>query len=69
MLDAEQELLDGRVNLVRAARDEVIASFRLRAAVGTLTAGKLDLNVNIYDFKIHYRATRGRFFGIGIGGE
>ena len=69
VLDAEQELLDGRVNLVRAARDEVVASFRLRAAVGTLTAGKLNLNVNIYDFKIHYRATRGRFFGIGIGGE
>lgn len=69
VLDAEQELLDGKANLVRAARDEVVASFRLRAAVGTLTAGKLNLEVNIYDFERHYRATRNRFFGIGIGGE
>ena len=69
VLDAEQELLDGRANLVRVKRDEVVASFRLRAAVGTLTAAKLNLEVNIYDLEAHYRATRNRFFGIGIGGE
>ncbi|MCZ6604850.1 MAG: TolC family protein, partial [Alphaproteobacteria bacterium] len=44
-LDAEQELLDAQVNLVRAERDEVVAAYRLLAAVGLLTVDHLELPV------------------------
>lgn len=65
-LDAEQELLDAEVNLVRAQRDEVVNTFALRKAVGWLTAERLGLPVKLYDPAIHYRATRGRWFGTGL---
>lgn len=65
-LDAEQELLDAEVNLVRAQRDEVVSSFALRKAVGWLTAERLGLPVKLYDPAIHYRATRDRWFGTGL---
>lgn len=66
VLDAEQELLDARVNLVRAERDEVVASFALRAAIGTMTASELGLPVQVYDYESHYRDTRGRWWGTDI---
>ncbi len=69
VLDAEQELRDAKVNLVRAERDEVIGTFDLRAAVGDLTARKLALPVKFYDLEINYRATRNKWFGTGISGE
>lgn len=44
VLNAEQELLDAKVTLARAQRDEYIAAYRLLATVGNLTAGNLGLN-------------------------
>ena len=38
VLDAEQELLDAKVNLVRAQRDEIVSSYQVAAAIGRLTA-------------------------------
>ena len=69
VLDAEQELLNARVNLVTARRDEVVASYQLQAAVGGLTAEKLALPVELYDVEKHYDRTRGRWFGTGITNE
>jgi outer membrane protein TolC len=45
VLNAEQELLDAQVNQVRAQRDEIVAEYALRAAVGALTAADLKLPV------------------------
>ncbi len=58
VLDAEQELLDARVALVVAERDEFVASFELAAAVGGLTATNLELPVELYDAEAHYRNVR-----------
>ena len=69
VLDAEQELLNARVSLVRAERDAVVASVDLRQAVGTLLASDLNLPVEKYDPEKNYRAVRGRWFGTGITGE
>jgi len=69
VLDAEQELRDARVSLVRAERDEVVATFDLRAAIGQLTAKSLALPVETYDFEANYRAVRNKWFGAGILGE
>ena len=69
VLDAEQELLDARVSLVRAERDEVVAAYQLRSAVGQLTAESLNLPVKTYDFTMNYRRVRNKWFGLGIDKE
>ena len=63
VLNAEQELLDSRVALVRATRDLVVASYALAATAGRLTARDLALPVTIYDPREHYSATRDRWIG------
>ncbi|WP_337877417.1 TolC family outer membrane protein [Elioraea sp.] len=63
VLNAEQELLDARVNLVRATRDVVIASYALAATAGRLTARDLNLPVPIYDPADYYGSVRNRWFG------
>jgi outer membrane protein TolC len=63
VLDAEQELLDAKVNLVRSERDELVARFELKSAVGGLTALELKLPVEIYDAERNYRGVRNRWFG------
>ncbi len=64
VLDAEQELLNANVNLVRAERDELVARFQLYSAVGRLTARNLKLNVPYYDEKDHYEQVRDRWTGL-----
>jgi outer membrane protein len=63
VLDAEQELLNARVNLVRAQRDELVAGFSLLSAVGGMTAADLGLGVQIYDPTENYEAVRDQWFG------
>ena len=58
VLDAEQELLNARVSLVRAKRDEVVASFDVRRRIGTLQAAQLNLGVPAYDFAAYYKKVR-----------
>lgn len=65
ILDAEQELLDGRVSLVRARRDEVVASYQVLSAIGRLTAMDLALSVEYYDVEQHYEEVRDKWWGVG----
>jgi outer membrane protein len=69
VLDAEQELLDAKVNLVRARRDETVARFELKAAVGSLRAVNLKLPVELYDAEENYRKVRNRWFGGDVSGS
>jgi outer membrane protein len=69
VLDAEQELLDAKVNLVRAQRDEIVSGFQLAAAIGRLTAQNLKLPVEVYDPTLNYARTRDRWIGTDIGEE
>ena len=64
VLDAEQELLNSRVSLVSAERNEIVARFQLFSAIGRLTARDLKLNVPYYDEKDHYERVRDRFTGL-----
>lgn len=66
LLDAEQELLDARVLLVTAERDEYVAGFDLRAAVGQLTAADIGLPVSVYDPVEYYSRIRNRLIGATI---
>ncbi len=67
ILDAEQELLDSRVNLVTARRDEYVAVFNLLAAVGGMTADGLELDAPRYDPAVYYRSARDKWFGTSVG--
>lgn len=67
VLDAEQELLDARVGLVRSMRDELVATYQLRQAIGEATAAKLGLPVELYDVEKHYREVRGKWWGLSAG--
>ena len=71
VLDAEQELFAAEVDLVRAEGEHVLTAYRLRAAVGRLTASDLELEVARYDPEDHYRDVQGRWFGLGpkVGAE
>jgi outer membrane protein TolC len=64
VLDAEQELLEARVSLVTAERDEVVAGFRLLASVGRLTAQSLMLQVPYYDVEAYYDEVRDKWWGV-----
>ncbi len=65
-LNAQQELLDASVALLRAQRDEFIAANDLLASIGHMTAENLALKVEHYDPVANYADTRGRWFGTGI---
>lgn len=68
VLDAEQELLDARVNLVRAERNEVVAAFQLAAAIGRLSARQLNLDVEYYDPSENYQDVKWKFLGFDTNG-
>ncbi|MCF8480772.1 MAG: TolC family outer membrane protein [Rhodospirillum sp.] len=63
VLDAEQELLTSRVNLVRAQRDAAINTYELLNAMGRMTARDLELDTPIYDPVKHYEDVRGQWIG------
>ena len=58
VLDAEQEHFKAQINLVRAKREEIVSAYRVKAAVGALTARQLALPVELYDPEQHYRNVR-----------
>ncbi len=68
ILDAEQELLDAKVNLVRSQRDEIVAGFGVFSAIGRLTARDLELAVEVYNPETYYQNVRDRWFGLSIDG-
>lgn len=63
VLNAQQELVDAKVSLARAKRDEVVAEFDLLTSVGRMTAQGLGLPVKHYDPDEHARDVRNTWFG------
>jgi outer membrane protein len=59
VLNAEQELLNARANLISAQVDETIASYSVLAAMGLLTAQNLNLRVQVYDPSAYYNLVEG----------
>lgn len=58
VLNAEQELLDAQANMIAAQSDEVVASYRVLASMGLLTAEHLNLAVQTYDPSAYYNLVR-----------
>lgn len=64
VLNAQQALLNARVNLITAQRDRVVSSYALLASVGDLNASRLGLAVNAYDPSRHYDQVKGKWIGV-----
>lgn len=58
VLDAEQELLDARANLISADADVFIAAYQVLSSIGQLTARDLNLNVQLYDPAAYYNLVK-----------
>jgi len=64
VLDAEQDLFNAQISLVRAQRDLAVARFGVLAPIGRLTARDLNLDVPLYDPSRAYEAVRDLWFGM-----
>lgn len=63
VLNAEQELINSRVQLATSRRNAYVAAFTLLAAMGNAEARDLSLDgVTLYDPKVNARQARGSFF-------
>ncbi|MDG1530513.1 MAG: TolC family outer membrane protein [Paracoccaceae bacterium] len=60
VLDAEQELLDSRTNLLVSETQQYVAAYSLMASMGVLTVKKLGLNVVTYDPNDYYNSVKSR---------
>lgn len=58
MLDAEQELLDARAQLISARVDEQVAVYTVLGTMGYLTAKRLKLGVQEYDPAAYYNLVK-----------
>ena len=65
VLDAEQELLDARVNNATAVRDRMVAAYNLLSSMGKLNAKDLVLNVDIYDAEEKSKSVENKIYGFG----
>ena len=63
VLNAEQELLQSKVDLVTARRDQYLAIYSVLAAIGKLNARDLNLEVDYYDPATNYERVRNKWFG------
>lgn len=66
LLNARQELLDARVNLVTAERDAVISAYSLLSAIGHLSPNRLGLGVQSYDVNENLNKVQDKWFGLRI---
>lgn len=68
VLNAQQTVAAGRVALVTAQRDRVVATYSLLASLGRLSAQTLALRVERYDSQLHYKQVRDKFIGLDTPG-
>lgn len=64
VLNSQAELIDARINLVRAQRERIVASFRVAFTIGALSAENLKLRVERYDPSKHYKAVKDKWIGL-----
>lgn len=69
VLNAEQELLNAQTSLVNSDRTALTNAYQLLSAVGRLSATRLNLPVQIYDYERNFRNNQGRWIGTSISEE
>jgi outer membrane protein len=63
VLDTEQDLLEEKVEEIKAKRDKFIAIFNLMAYMGQLSPIELNLDVDVYDLDKSYLAVKNIWLG------
>lgn len=63
VLNAEQELLDAKVDLAKSQHDRDLAILQITAAIGELTIDHINLPVKSYDPTLHYHDVRNQWVG------
>ena len=63
VLDAEQELLEEKVEVIKVKRDKFITIFDLMAYTGKLSASDLNLDVEVYNLDKNYLAVKNMWLG------
>ena len=64
VLNAQQTLLNARVQLVGAQRDRVVATYAILASCGRLSASILNLKLQPYDPTVHFDQVKDKWFGL-----
>ena len=64
VLDSYQELLNSKVNDVKARRTYYVSAMNLLASMGKMTAKELKLNVEHYDVQKYYEQTKGKWLSL-----
>lgn len=69
VLNAEQELLNAKINLVRSQNDEAMSVLQVLASCGLLTAKNLRLSVQVYDPDVYHNEVGDKWVGFGSAGD
>jgi len=64
VLNAQQALLQARLQLVDAEHDQVVNSYTLLSSIGRLSVKVLGLNVAEYDPRVHFEQVKTKQFGV-----
>jgi outer membrane protein len=64
VLNAQQALVNARVNIVTAQHDRVVASYGVLSAIGRLSPQVLGLKTTVYDPSVHYHQVRDAWSGV-----
>lgn len=64
VLNAQQTLLDSRVELVRAQRDRVVSTYAILSSIGELSVSNLNLDVEPYIPAIHFDQIKDSWVGV-----
>ncbi len=64
VLNAQQTLLNARVQLVGAQRDRVVATYAILASCGRLSASGLSLKLQPYNPTVHFDQVKDKWFGL-----
>jgi outer membrane protein len=64
VLNAQQALVNARVNIVTAQHDRVVASYSVLSAIGKLSPQVLGLATTVYDPSVHYHQVRDAWTGV-----
>ncbi|WP_043749730.1 TolC family outer membrane protein [Methylobacterium nodulans] len=64
VLNAQQELLSARVNLITAQRDRVVSSYQVVQSIGRLTTAFINVPVAQYSSKQHFDQVKDLWYGV-----
>ena len=64
VLNAQNDVIDAKINLVSSERDVVVASYAILSAIGRLSIDRLGLQVTKHRPEEHYNAVKDKWYGL-----